>query len=286
MNRLPLFLLMIPLFLACKAAPPAPPPPSPPEKEITASLALDEIEGQDVDRVILKFSLKVENPRSQPVSLNLRGMRLLLNGGEAKTALVHLEENGAAIAAGSSAVFPLRVEMDLKDDPAQEAAEEYTASVRLDLAYTAESGIDIAGEVSASVIFPRIHEPVFTITNIAILKAELINTRFRVRLRIDNPNNFPLELSGMNYELYGGGRFWAGGVEKDILHIPASSSAETRLNLVMNFIDMKRDLLNQVITQRQVLYRFTGSADISTGQKHLPRFRAAFDRSGLSEVIE
>ncbi|GHU05072.1 hypothetical protein FACS1894147_10870 [Spirochaetia bacterium] len=277
---------MIPLFWACKAAPPAHPPTSPPEKEITVSLVPGEIEGRDIDRVLLNFSLMVENPRSGPVSVSLRGGRFLLNSGEAKTALVHLENNGAAVPAGSSAVFPLRVELDLDKLGLEESAGEYSAELRVDLAYTDKSGVEFAGEASAPVVFPRINEPLFTITNIAILKADLINTKFRVALRIDNPNAFPLELSGMSYELYGGGYFWAGGVEKDILRIPASSSAETRLDLVMNFIDMKRDFLNQVITRRQVAYRFSGSADISTGQKYLPRFRTAFDRSGFSEVKE
>ena len=48
---------------------------------------------------------------------------------------------------------------------------------------------------------PELLEPVFSIASIAILQAELVNTRFKVRLRIDNPNSVPLELSSFNYEL-------------------------------------------------------------------------------------
>jgi LEA14-like dessication related protein len=138
----------------------------------------------------------------------------------------------------------------------------------------------------ADVVFPHIKEPVFTITAIAVKKAELINTRFKVSLRVDNPNGFPVELSAFNYELYGSGRFWAGGKEAEVLSVPPGESAEKSLFIVMNFINMRRDLLDQVIAMKEVNYRFTGEALVSTGIAYLPQFRTSFDRSGFSEVIE
>jgi LEA14-like dessication related protein len=131
---------------------------------------------------------------------------------------------------------------------------------------------------------PRILEPVLSISSIAILQAELINTRLRVRLRIDNPNNFSLELSAFNYELHGAGRYWAEGREADPLEIPPEGYAEKDLFLLMNFMNMKREVLDQVIALKTVECRFFGNAVVGAADERLPRFVMGFDISGESPV--
>jgi len=128
--------------------------------------------------------------------------------------------------------------------------------------------------------------PVFKITSIAILKAELINTRFRVGLRIENQNAFPLELSAFSYALYGNGLLWADGTEKNVLRVNANSALEGNLFLLMNFINMKRDLLDQIIALEDVNYRFKGEAQVSVGIEDFPAFTSSFDLSGYSVVLE
>lgn len=135
------------------------------------------------------------------------------------------------------------------------------------------------------VVLPEVLEPVFTIGEIAILKAELINTRFRVAIRIDNPNQFPIELSAFRYELYGNGRFWADGIEHNIISVPGNSSISGNIFLLMNFIDMDRNLLNQIIELNYVNYRFAGQAEIFTGIEYIPVFTTGFDLSGFTRVL-
>jgi hypothetical protein len=67
--------------------------------------------------------------------------------------------------------------------------------------------------------------------------------------------------------------------------IPQGQSAETDLFLTMNFIDMRRNLLDQVIAMEQIDYRFAGEATVSTGIEYLPQFRWKFNQSGRSVVI-
>jgi LEA14-like dessication related protein len=129
---------------------------------------------------------------------------------------------------------------------------------------------------------PEILEPGFSISSIMILQAELINTRLRVKVRVDNPNPFPLTLSSFQYELYGEGRFWAEGTEKNILEVPADGYAEKDLFLIMNFIDMKRDLLDKVIAMDYVAYRFAGSVTINADE--MPALIKEFNLEGESEV--
>ena len=131
---------------------------------------------------------------------------------------------------------------------------------------------------------PEIQEPGFTISSIAVMQAELINTRFKVRVRVDNPNSIPLELSAFSYELYGGGRFWAEGRENAVMEVPPLGFAEKDLLLSMNFMNMKREVLDQVIALKAVNYRFSGDVLVSTGLESRPQFTMRFDRSGESPV--
>jgi hypothetical protein len=52
----------------------------------------------------------------------------------------------------------------------------------------------------------------------------------------------------------------------------------------MNFINMKRKLLDDIIALRQVRYRVAGSVKMETGIESLPVFNMKFDLSGNSPV--
>ena len=131
--------------------------------------------------------------------------------------------------------------------------------------------------------FPKIEEPDFSISSIKILQAELVNTRLKVKVRIENPNPFPVLFSSFTYELYGEGHFWADGTEKNVFTVPASDFVEKDLFLVMNFIDTKRDLLDKVIAMDSVAYRFVGTVQINAAE--MPLLTKSFSLEGKSEVI-
>jgi len=135
-------------------------------------------------------------------------------------------------------------------------------------------------------VIERIEALQFTITSITILQADLINTRLKLSLKIDNPNAVPITLSSLRYELFGNDRFWTSGIEKDLPVIPAQSSSEANFEFEMNFINMKRQLLDDIIALRQVRYRVVGNVDVETGISRLPGFRMNFDYSGTSAVIK
>ena len=127
-------------------------------------------------------------------------------------------------------------------------------------------------------------EPVFEIASIYIIQADLVNTQFETVLKVTNPNEFALILSSLKYQLYGNGLFWAEGRGNDILQIPAKSSSETKFRFTMNFINMNRRLLDDVIAMRQVRYCFRGETEIQPDVPSLRPFLMNFDCSGLSDV--
>ncbi|MDL2228823.1 LEA type 2 family protein [Treponema sp. OttesenSCG-928-L16] len=272
---------------SCAAVPAEAPAPEAPLPVL--SLSLENIEGIGPGQVLLHYTLEVRNPRPPARSLSFNEASFILNGLEYEHCTVSgLSFGESGIEGDSSALYPLTVELDLVPFlPSGEAdTDEYGTELRLEGEFLFDHGERVSVSAAAPGRFPRIREPVFTITSIAVSKAELINTRLKVSLRIDNPNHFPVDLASFSYELYGAGRFWADGKEKDIFRIGPKDSAEADLFLVMNFINMRRELLDQVIAMRHVAYRFSGEASVSTGIEYLPEFVMSFDRSGHSPVIE
>ncbi|MCL2196350.1 MAG: LEA type 2 family protein [Treponema sp.] len=130
----------------------------------------------------------------------------------------------------------------------------------------------------------EIKEPGFEVISIYIIQADLVVTEFEAVIKIINPNYFSMELSSIAYELYGNGRFWADGKVKGILNIPADSTGETNFRFEMNFINMSRPLLDDVINMRRVNYRFKGNAEVKPDIPKIEAFNVDFDCTGYSEV--
>ncbi|MDR2494859.1 MAG: LEA type 2 family protein, partial [Spirochaetaceae bacterium] len=131
--------------------------------------------------------------------------------------------------------------------------------------------------VRGAAVIPRIQEPEFTITAIAVSRAE--QTRFRVSLQIANPNDFPLELSSLTYTFYGNGAFWADGKKELFLPIPPGSSAETQVFLMAGALDPRSLWHDELDELKKVQYRLTGESTIHTNIMVLPAFRMDFDLS-------
>ena len=130
----------------------------------------------------------------------------------------------------------------------------------------------------------EIKDPEFEILSIVILQADLVVTEFETVLKISNPNEFALDLSALTYELLGNGASWAKGAAKNVFHVPGKSSVETKFIFEMNFINMKRQLLDDVIALRQVRYRFFGKAEVQPNLLSIPPFIINYDCSGMSDV--
>ncbi|MDR2766986.1 MAG: hypothetical protein LBB82_01530 [Treponema sp.] len=138
---------------------------------------------------------------------------------------------------------------------------------------------------NAAPVKPPILEPRFSIVEIVILQNTLINTRLKVRMQIENPNDFPLELSSFKYELSTQGRFWSDGKTDTVCAVPANSKNTADLFLVMNFTSQNRALLDQVIARTLIEYRFSGDAEIQTSPPaEVKTFTTYFNLEGVSEV--
>jgi len=273
---------MILSFWACKSKPAQKVHPMP-------SLIFNRVEAEDPAHLNLFFSLEMENPFPSDGAVTIGAWRVEINGKMANSgfSLDNSETSAFRVRPGANS-YPLKLNMDIDAlaDIGLAPADNYEVNLIIKLNFLFDSAPLAEIEVSGLASFPGIQAPVFSINTIAILKAELVNTRFRVSMTIDNPNPFPVGLAAFSYELYGNGRLWADGAEKNIIRVPGKSSVRGDLYLIMNFINMKRDLLDQVINLIDVNYRFEGEAQVSTEVEYLPKFTTEFSLSGYSEVLE
>ena len=261
-------------------------------REVSAVLEFERIEAFSIDQFALHYRLKIDNPQNQAVSVEIKDWKGSLNN-------IELTADSASLTSDSGAVQ----NVNFTADPASSVEkslvlhlkasgipsvnnDDYIANLVLILDFHYGDGAPDICEVAANAAFPRIREPRFQIISIAIIQADLVNTRFKANIRVDNPNSFPVNLSSIGYDLYGHGILWASGREADILHIPSKSSSETEFRFSMNFINMSRRLLDDIISMRQVSYRFTGEAEVETGIDWLPSFKMIYERSGNSDVLK
>jgi LEA14-like dessication related protein len=275
------FLMAAALFLTCKNTPPS-------RSGAASSLTFESIEAANPNHLNLSFILKIENRFPFDGKAKAESRHVEINGQEANSGISLTSPSEFPLKAASTAFFPLKLDLDMATLAAEgiEPADDYRVNLTIDLDLSFDDAPSVRTRVSCLAVFPGVQAPEFTVTAIAILRAELINTIFKVTININNPNSFPVTLSSLNYELYGNGLLWADGTEKNVLQIPEKSSAGTNLFLMMNFINMRRDLLDRIIRLQDVNYRFTGNARVAAGVDYLPVFNTVFDLSGYSAVLD
>lgn len=249
-------------------------------------LLFDRMEADSPDTLNFYLVMLIRNPGKKGAAVELAGSRAFVNGAELSGGYSVRSGGGYAAAASRQEIGAVYT-LDMKNlsPPLEGRTPEIETKAAVELDFSFDGGGRSTVHAEAVYAFPRVREPEFSIVSIAVVQAELINTRFKVCVKIRNPNPFPVTLSSFSYELYGSGYLWAGGRKKKLFDIPGNGETEDNLFLVTNFMDTHRSLLDQVIAMRNVRYRFTGEAEIGTGVSYLPNFIAGFDLNGDSEVL-
>jgi len=289
--RMMLFGLLFVLCLlsGCKSQPlpeeaPGPEPISGTFKPPSFALAFKGVQAADPANMKVLFALEADLPSGS--SAKIASWRVELDGQDAGSALSLDYPQTDNLSLDSTIPLSLNVDFGALAEKGLAPKENYNVALIAELDYSTPSNLTERVEVRSLAAFPGIQPPRFTVSEIAILKAELINTRFRVALKIDNPNPFPIDLSAFSYTLYGNGMHWADGTERNVLRIREKSSLEGNIMLLMNFINMNRALLDQITRLEDVNYRFTGDVQVNTGIEYLPSFSDGFDISGYSRVLD
>jgi len=135
-----------------------------------------------------------------------------------------------------------------------------------------------------SMFGPSYTKPEIALANVEMLKANLWEQSFRLRLRVDNPNDRSLPIRGMQYQIYLNDARLATGVSDQAFTVPAYGSEYFELNVRSNLWRHIGDIVRLVESQQAIDYRIEGH--IRTGLFFSPtltlREKGTLDPADLS----
>jgi len=120
-------------------------------------------------------------------------------------------------------------------------------------------------------IHTRAEAPYVSLSNLEILEVGLFEQRYRLRLRIQNPNDFALPISGMRYELEINDKRFAKGVSRQSITIPAYGEGLVDVEVVSNLGRLMEQFSGLTAGRVQkVSYRLSGSVSLAHSVVKLP----------------
>ena len=115
--------------------------------------------------------------------------------------------------------------------------------------------------------------PEVLVTNVTPLEATLFEQQLKVDLRVRNPNDFELNVTGLDFTLNLNGKRLARGLSNRAVTIPRLGDAILSVNTTTSTLEVIRQLLS-LHTQKDMTYQITGVL-------HLDGIRLPFDSEGV-----
>jgi LEA14-like dessication related protein len=119
------------------------------------------------------------------------------------------------------------------------------------------------GLSGCSLFVPKLEKPTLSVVRVQMLKSDLWHQEFKVRIRVQNPNDRELPVKGIVYELDVEGQELAHGMSGDSFVVPALGEAEFDMSVSANMANMLIKLLNK--GGSPVEYRIYGKISLSAG---------------------
>ena len=119
------------------------------------------------------------------------------------------------------------------------------------------------GLSACSLFVPKLEKPTLSVVRVQMLKSDLWHQEFKVRIRVQNPNDRVLPIKGIVYQLDVEGQELAHGMSGDSFIVPALGEAEFDMSVSANMANMLIKLLNK--GGSEVEYRIYGKIDLSAG---------------------
>jgi LEA14-like dessication related protein len=122
----------------------------------------------------------------------------------------------------------------------------------------------LAAALSGCALFvPKLQTPSLSIVDVEVLRANLMEQRLRVRMRVQNPNDRILPIQGLSYTVYLGGQEFATGVSDASFVVPALGTAEFNMDVTANAAGALFGILSQ--RGQAIDYRMKGRVELTHG---------------------
>lgn len=134
----------------------------------------------------------------------------------------------------------------------------FSPSVRSSvIALTLVSGLLASACVPAPV---SMQPPQVTLAGISLVSIDLLEQRYEIRLRVQNPNRFDFVIEGMQYQVEINDKIFARGLSNRTLSIPRNGMRTLSVEAISTLADVLRQLQATEQTGPEVLrYRVSGT---------------------------
>lgn len=127
-------------------------------------------------------------------------------------------------------------------------------------------GTVLVGCSTASI---RPDPPRMSLVGLALEHADLFEQRYRLRLRLQNPNDREISIKGMDYELFLNGSPFAHGVSAHSTTLPPYGEVVAELDVVSTLSNMLEQLRSLGETEA-LSYRLVGNIKLSYWPARIP----------------
>lgn len=121
--------------------------------------------------------------------------------------------------------------------------------------------------LAACALTPKFTPPRLSVVDVQIESSDLWEQRLKVRMRVQNPNDRPLPVKGLEYTMEVEGQQFASGVSAASFLVPAMGEAEFDMNVTTNLAGTLIKLLGRGSDGlgQSVAYRLSGKVALSEG---------------------
>ena len=97
-----------------------------------------------------------------------------------------------------------------------------------------------------SALAPKLESPQLSLVGIQMMSTDMFAQKFRVRVKVENPNDLELPVRGLDYKIILMGDSFADGVSSDRFVLPAKGEAEFDMVVTTNFVSSLGRLISRV----------------------------------------
>ena len=97
-----------------------------------------------------------------------------------------------------------------------------------------------------SAFAPKLETPQLSLLGIQMMSTDIFAQKFRVRVKVENPNDLELPVRGLDYQIFLMGDSFAEGNSTDRFVVPAKGEAEFDMVVTTNFVSSLGRLVSRV----------------------------------------
>lgn len=128
--------------------------------------------------------------------------------------------------------------------------------------------LPLLGLTGCASLAPKLEPPKLTVVGVELVSGDLLQQRFKARMRVDNPNDRSVKVRSISYTLTLGGEELGRGLSAAAFDIPASGSADFDMNVTADLAGTVLRLMDRARGKGlpdALTYRLRGEVKLAQG---------------------